>query len=76
MKYNGNCIVCNQEMQIKTCCNGFECGCMGQPLEPPVCSNDCYEKVINNFEKYYPKIEYEHPSTRYVTPLNFKKDAN
>jgi hypothetical protein len=28
---------------------------MGQPTEPPVCSDKCYEELMNNFEKYYPK---------------------
>lgn len=27
------------------CCGGHECGCMGQPIEPPTCSAEC-EKVI------------------------------
>jgi hypothetical protein len=28
---------------------------MGQPTEPPVCSDKCYDELMNNLEKYYPK---------------------
>jgi hypothetical protein len=28
---------------------------MGQPSEPPVCSEKCYDELMNNFDKYYPK---------------------
>lgn len=27
-----------------TCCSGRDCGCMGQPSEPPFCSDDCYQR--------------------------------
>jgi len=30
------------------CCNGSMCGCMGQPIEPVVCSEECYNKLINH----------------------------
>lgn len=25
------------------CCSGFECGCMGQPIEPCICGTECWE---------------------------------
>ena len=25
------------------CCSGFECGCMGKPIEPCICSTECWE---------------------------------
>ena len=53
----GNCIVCGNEIEITMCCSGRDCGCMGQPTEPPVCSSECYDELMNNFEKYYPKGE-------------------
>jgi hypothetical protein len=51
----GFCIVCGEEIEISICCNGDECGCRGQPIEPPICSESCYDKLINNWEEYYPK---------------------
>ena len=51
----GYCIVCGNEIEIQMCCSGRECGCMGQPTEPPVCSEICYDELMNNIEKYYPK---------------------
>lgn len=42
-----NCMVCGQDFQgpePEMCCDGRECGCMGLPTEPVVCSEECYEK--------------------------------
>ena len=35
----------NQIPEPEMCCNGYECGCMGQPIEPPVCSLECFMVV-------------------------------
>lgn len=51
----GYCIVCGAEIEVTMCCSGRDCGCMGQPTEPPVCSEKCHDELMNNFEKYYPK---------------------
>jgi hypothetical protein len=45
-KLNGNCEVCGKRIRIEMCCNGKDCGCMGLPVDPPVCSNVCY-KIFN-----------------------------
>ncbi|MES2395650.1 MAG: hypothetical protein V4549_06590 [Bacteroidota bacterium] len=36
----------------KMCCSGRECGCMGMPIEPLVCSKECSDKgnFITTFE--------------------------
>lgn len=44
------CMSCGEEFygeEPKMCCSGRDCGCMGQPIEPVVCSNKCYESVMN-----------------------------
>jgi hypothetical protein len=46
MKIRGNCEICGKEIKIIMCCNGRDCGCMGLPVEPPVCSRDCYDKYM------------------------------
>lgn len=47
----GNCMYCDTKIEIKMCCSGRECGCMGQPVEPPVCESElCWEK----FSKEHP----------------------
>lgn len=28
------------------CCNAFDCGCQGLPLDPSVCSEECYDKLL------------------------------
>ncbi len=38
---------CTNEIETpKMCCDGRECGCMGMPTEPPVCSEECYIAYI------------------------------
>lgn len=31
----------------KYCCNMFDCGCMGMPIDPPFCSSKCYDEYMN-----------------------------
>lgn len=40
----GYCDICLTEIEVKMCCSGYECGCMGMPIDPPVCSDECFEK--------------------------------
>ena len=47
----GNCEVCGAEIEIKLCCSGFECGCMGIPTEPPVCSEECYKEFKKKYQQ-------------------------
>lgn len=46
-----NCSNCNSEYigpQPEYCCSGIECGCLGMPAEPIACSDECYNKILNN----------------------------
>lgn len=39
------------------CCDGYMCGCQGQPTEPIVCSEECYRDLLDKrvrFEKIEP----------------------
>lgn len=47
----GNCEICEKEIDIRMCCSGRECGCMGQPIEPPVCSSECYDKFMKKIKE-------------------------
>lgn len=52
-KYNFdlNCMQCGKDFkgqEPQTCCSGRECGCMGMPTEPIVCSKECYELLMKN----------------------------
>lgn len=60
----GNCVICDKKIKITMCCGGHECGCMGMPLEPPVCSNECFEE--------YEKILFS--ENKLETPLDDKCD--
>ena len=50
----GKCVVCSAEIEVRYCCDGRDCGCMGQPIDPPVCDDKCYDELMNNIQKYYP----------------------
>jgi hypothetical protein len=43
------CMVCEKELDYipQMCCNAFDCGCQGKPVEPPVCSQECYDFLIS-----------------------------
>ena len=53
---NQECMVCDKGFfgqDVEYCCSGRDCGCMGQPVEPVVCSEECYnELVIRNHKRY------------------------
>lgn len=42
----GFCEICGTEIEVKMCCSGHECGCMGLPVDPPVCSESCYDQYM------------------------------
>jgi len=39
----GNCLECGEEIDVQMCCNQFDCGCRGLPVDPPFCSEKCYD---------------------------------
>jgi hypothetical protein len=48
------CMVCNKEFEgeePKMCCSGRDCGCMGMPIDPIVCSEECYDNLPFNKSK-------------------------
>ena len=45
------CDICNKPVtgfEYEYCCNGQDCGCMGQPLTPCICSEECNEAMKGN----------------------------
>jgi hypothetical protein len=42
------CIVCGDSFkgeEPKMCCDGSNCGCLGQPIDPIVCSENCFNNL-------------------------------
>ena len=42
------CQVCQSEFKGEEpmrCCSSKECGCLGMPIDPIVCSEECYKKI-------------------------------
>ena len=40
------CVICGKEVPDYKpiyCCDGSQCGCMGLPIEPCLCSKECAE---------------------------------
>lgn len=46
--------VCDYTPQI--CCDGFQCGCMGRPTEPCVCSTECWNALLNHRQMTAEKV--------------------
>lgn len=45
------CQMCEEEWMgepPEMCCSGRDCGCMGLPIEPILCSAKCGEKLFGN----------------------------
>jgi len=48
------CIVCHKpvpEYVPQYCCNGQDCLCKGLPIEPPICSDKCWDKFTSGREE-------------------------
>lgn len=48
------CDVCGVEVKDynpQICCSSFDCGCGGRPLEPPICSNECWDSLMSSKEE-------------------------
>ena len=48
------CFACGKpvpDYEPKMCCSGYMCGCRGQPTEPPVCSSDCWDRILEWSDK-------------------------
>jgi hypothetical protein len=58
-----NCVICGNEIEIQRCCSGHECGCMGMPTEPPVCSIECERRffVAKDIELIRQEMKKDHP---------------
>jgi hypothetical protein len=45
------CLICQRPVygyEPQMCCSGHECGCMGQPMNPCVCSKECSDALFGN----------------------------
>lgn len=58
-KEKGFCDVCGYEIEVNRCCSGYECGCMGMPTEPPICSEECYNTFMSKEYQDKKKTEIE-----------------
>lgn len=48
------CLICQKwvpDYIPERCCNGSDCGCMGQPVNPCVCSKRCSDALSNGIGK-------------------------
>jgi hypothetical protein len=46
-----NCLICHKpvyKFEYEYCCTGHDCGCQGQPIEPCICSSECWLALIDN----------------------------
>jgi len=47
-----SCAICEVEIEVQMCCSGYQCGCMGMPVDPPVCSGECYDKYMEKRKSF------------------------
>ena len=47
MNNQAECMKCGTPIDYtpEYCCEGRECGCMGKPIEPPLCDK-CWDEVM------------------------------
>jgi len=69
----GNCDICGKEIEVRMCCDGKNCGCMGMPIDPPVCSYRCYQYFKR---KYLPRHQYTFEKNKYKGSRGLLKDWN
>lgn len=51
------CFVCGNavlDYEPQMCCDGHMCGCLGLPIEPPLCSVTCTEKLYGVSQEHLP----------------------
>ena len=54
------CEICRKPLldyEPTYCCNGIDCGCKGLPVEPAICSERCWDVLINAARNYDDNIE-------------------
>lgn len=50
------CLICNRpvdDYDPKPCCSGRDCGCMGMPTEPCLCSKECADALFSGNGKSF-----------------------
>lgn len=50
------CLICErpvEDYEPEMCCNGMECGCMGVPTEPCLCSMACADALYHGIGTSY-----------------------
>jgi len=43
------CLICGKPTPDYTpyyCCNSLDCNCQGMPMEPPICSDKCWDAML------------------------------
>jgi hypothetical protein len=69
MKEKLNCMCCEIEFEgepPQRCCDGYMCGCMGLPIEPIICSENCYHALLYH-NKFTHFIEVWRYKGKYIT---------
>jgi hypothetical protein len=63
------CLICGKPVPdyvAEGCCDGRECGCMGQAINPCICSEICYTALIDGIGKSYEERRINSGIERYT----------
>lgn len=53
------CLRCGKELDFEPsyCCCSPDCGCMGLPIDPPIC-DECWDEEFNKTHERFMKIDF------------------
>lgn len=47
-----NCEICGDEIEVQMCCSGRDCGCLGLPVDPPICDKiECWTEFKERWSR-------------------------
>ena len=50
MSEHETCLQCGKpvpDFEYTYCCSSYDCGCGGRPIEPCICSEECWESFMS-----------------------------
>lgn len=68
-----SCLICGKPVPDyvpEYCCDGRECGCFGQPIDPCCCSKECEDAVFSHIGKSFEERRILAGISRYEKEAN------
>ena len=78
IEYKYLCLLCKKpvpDYRPLFCCDGRECACLGLPINPAVCSTECFNAVMNGIGKSFEQRRIDAGIGLFKKPDHDKKPA-